>query len=347
MTRTFAQDNDFYHSLPKVDLHRHLEGSLRLGTLTELARSMGMAVTGTGPLRALVQIREEEPYTFENFLSKFDTLRLFYRSPEIISRVTREAIIDAAKDNVRYLELRFTPVALSKAEGFPLSEVIDWVIEGREQALKEADIQVSLIASVNRHESPQLAEQVIGLAVERRSQGIVGIDLAGNEARFSALPFAPIFQQARKEGLHITVHAGEWAGSPNVAEAIEKLGAERIGHGIRVLEDPSVVHLAHERGTVFEVCITSNHQSGVVPTLSKHPLPRLLSANLKATLNTDDPSIEQTTLSNEYKLASEDLGLSVNILYDLILAGVSAAFLPDLTKNRLAQALQEELAPRP
>lgn len=129
---------EFYRGFPKVELHRHLEGSLRLRTLLEVARAHNLDLLGTDRLRPLVQVREDDPYTSQNFLSKFQTLRQFYRSPEVIGRITREAIADAADDNVRYMELRFTPVALSRAEDFPLAEVIDWVIEGTKKPRKNS-----------------------------------------------------------------------------------------------------------------------------------------------------------------------------------------------------------------
>lgn len=336
---------EYYQAIPKVDLHRHLEGSLRLETVLELARSHGMGLPGTSRLRALVQVEEEEPYTFQNFLSKFQTLRLFYRSPEIIGRITREAIADASADNVRYMELRFSPAALSKAEGFSFAEVMDWVVDGVNQAKGACGIAVGLVASVNRHESPQLAERIIGLAVERKGDGIVGIDLAGNEAEFPAAPFISIFKEAKKEGMHIAVHAGEWGGARNVAEAIQELDAEHIGHGIHILEDEWVTGLARERGVLFEVCITSNYQSGAVPALNSHPLPRMLAAGLNVTLNTDDPSISRITLSDEYRLACNDLNIPVERLKKLILAGAEGAFLPEQERRRLVQELQSDLSP--
>ncbi|RLD04603.1 MAG: hypothetical protein DRI32_05370, partial [Chloroflexi bacterium] len=205
-------------------------------------------------LSGLVQIGDEEPYNFNNFLEKFKTLRLFYRSPDVIARVTREAVEDAVRDNIRYMELRFTPVALSRAERFPLHDVMEWVCESANRTAEKFRIDVKLIASVNRHESPELAEQVAWLASGMQDQGIVGLDIAGNEAEFSGKPFAPIFREAKESGLKVTVHAGEWGGAENVREAIEVLGADRIGHGVRIMEDENVVALAKERGTVFEVC---------------------------------------------------------------------------------------------
>jgi adenosine deaminase len=156
-----------YRALPKVELHRHLEGSLRLDTMVDIARQHGITIPADiVRLSTLVQIQEEDKFTFQNFLAKFNTLRLFYRSPDVIHRITREAVEDAARDNVRYMELRFTPVALSRAERFPLHDVVDWVITSVQEASKKHNVIVRLIASVNRHESPELAEQVAWLAVE-------------------------------------------------------------------------------------------------------------------------------------------------------------------------------------
>jgi adenosine deaminase len=333
----------FFAALPKVELHRHLEGSLRLQTMTEIARAHGMDIAGTGQLRPLVQVQNHDPMTFQNFLSKFETLRLFYRSPEVIARISREAIADAAADHVRYMELRFTPVALSVARGFELGQVMDWVIEHTSAASQEYGIKTNLICSMNRHESVALAEKVVKQAVDRKDRGIVAIDLAGNEAQFSALPFAGLFKEARQAGLHITAHAGEWGGPENIAVALVNLGAERIGHGVRVLEDSSVVDLAASRGAAFEVCITSNYQSGVVPALSEHPFVRMLNRGLNVTLNTDDPSVSGIVLSDEYRVASQDLGLPLNVLSERILAAAQAAFLPEHERQRLIADLSTEL----
>jgi adenosine deaminase len=333
---------EFYRSLPKVELHRHLEGSLRFETVREVARSHGLDLPPTDQLRTMVQVQAGEALTFENFLSKFTTLRLFYRSPEIITRITREAIADAAADNVRYLELRFTPVALSKAQGFPLAQVMDWVIQGAKMGEEESGVVTRLIASVNRHEGIALAAQVSYLAAERLQDGIVGLDLAGDEYNYSAEPFAEIFRSARKKGLRITVHAGEWNKGDNVAQAIEVLEADRIGHGIRVLESPRAVALARRLNIPFEVCVTSNYQSGAVGHLHAHPLPRMLEQGLNVTINTDDPSISQITLSDEYQLVCETLHLSLSALKERVLAAARAAFLPEDEKENLVKTLDNE-----
>jgi adenosine deaminase len=333
---------EFYRSFPKVELHRHLEGSLRLATLLDVAQTYHIDLPGSDGLRPLVQVVPSDPRTSQNFLSKFETLRKFYRSPKVIERITKEAIADAAADNVRYLELRFTPVALSKVDGFPLNEVMDWVIAGVNKGQDQHQVTTRLIVSVNRHESLELAAQVVRLAVDHRDSGIVGLDLAGDENGYPSSPFEPIFREAREDGLNITVHAGEWGSVENVAEAINLFKADRIGHGVRVMDDPGIVDLAGERGTTFEVCVTSNYQSGVVASVSEHPLRSMLEANLNATIHTDDPGISQITLSDEYQLVCEQLGVSLVSLRERVLAAARAAFLSQEERDSLVATLKGE-----
>jgi adenosine deaminase len=285
-----------------------------------------------------------EPFTFQNFLSKFTSIRRFFRTPEVIRQITRDIIASAAADNVRYLELRFTPVALTRINGLSLGEAMDWVIEAAEEASSEHSITTRLIASVNRHEDLSLAEEVVQQAVDRKARGIVALDLAGNEAEFPGEDFAAVFRQAREAGLNVTIHGGEWGSAEIVRLAIEVLSAERIGHGVRVMEDPEVVALARERGMVFEVCPTSNFQSGVITSLDAHPLPAMIDADLKVTINTDDPAISRIELSDEYKLAVETFGIGLPTLRTTILNGARAAFLSNHEKETLVAGLEKELA---
>ena len=344
MTERVTASLNTYRALPKVELHRHLEGSLRLDTMVEIARKHGIEIPDDVlRLSTLVQVQEEDKFTFQNYLSKFGTLRMFYRSPEVIHRVTREAIEDAAKDNVKYLELRFTPVALSRAERFPLHDVMDWVIASTKETAQKNNIIVKLIASVNRHESTDLAEQVAWLAAEHIEDGMVALDIAGNETEFKSEPFYGIFREAKQAGLHVTIHAGEWGPAIHIKEAIEELGAERIGHGVRVLEDENITALARERQTALEVCITSNYQSGVVASLEAHPLMKLMDAGLNVTINTDNTSVSRITLSNEYYNACEDLQMPQKVLKERIIAAAQAGFLPVPDKENLVMQLRQDL----
>lgn len=340
-TRFSTGKLSLYRRISKVDLHRHLEGSLRLRTLSEIAAQQRIYLSAKD-FRAHVQMQPGDPLTAATFLSKFQTLRQFYRSQEIIERLAREVVEDAARDGVVHLELSFTPVALGRVQGFAPEQVMDWVSHSAQEAAVNNNISVKLIASVNRHEPVELAEVVARLAAERIRNGIVGLDLAGNEAQFSALPFSGVFRRARDNGLHITIHAGEWGGPENVREAIEVFDADRICHGVRVMEDPAVVLLALEHGTSFDVCLTSNYQSGVVPSLAAHPLRHMLDAGLRVTLNTDDPSISGISLSDEYIVAHEEVGIDREAISRCLHNSVRAAFLAPDEKEKLFERLQVE-----
>jgi adenosine deaminase len=332
-------------ALPKVELHRHLEGSLRLSTLVELAKQYQLDVPAYDleGLRSHVQIMPGAPATIEHFLSKFSTLRQFYCAPDVIRRFVREAVEDAAADNVKYMELRFTPKALAKLKHFAFAEVIKWVCQAAQEAQEANDIIVRLIVSPNRHESALEGQQAIEAAIDMRSRGIVGVDLCGQENGYPANPFAGILAEARQSGMHVTIHAGEWAGPHNVRYAIEHLGATRIGHGVRVLEDHPTVRLAQEAGTYFEVCPTSNIQSGVVRAIEQHPLPDMRYLNLNTTINTDDPSVSNITLTDELYLAMKALGFGLDDVKKNILNAVHSAFLPDAERAKLVAYFTQAL----
>lgn len=333
-------------SMPKVELHRHLEGAVRLSTLVEIAQEYQEIILCDGSLEQLrphVQMMPDEPRDWQHFLSKFNVLRRFYRSPEIIQRVTREAIADAAADNIRYLELRFTPQALNNIIDCSFELIIGWVCEAAAAAAVAHGIEVKLIISLNRHESVDIGERVLRAAMTCRQMGIVGLDLAGQEALFSSRPFRRLFEQARADGLGITIHAGEWDGARSIIDAVDVLGAQRIGHGIRALEDPQTVALLIERGIVLEVCPTSNILSGVVPTMSQHPLNALVQQQVLTTINTDDPLICNITLSDELALVAEQTSLTLADIKRQMLVAAGAVFLPPDERAALVEDFRKGL----
>ena len=332
---------------PKIDLHRHLEGSLRLSTLAEIARQHGIDLPDylgyeEETIRPFVQITDE-PRTYRHFLAKFGVLRHFYRTREVVQRVTYEAVADAAEDNVRYLELRFTPSALADVGNFSLEEVTQWVVASVRQAERDHSVRVGLIMSMNRHEDVTVGEQIAELAIAYRDE-IAGLDLAGDEVAFSARPFARPFRRAKEAGLGITVHAGEWRGSDHIIESIEHLCADRIGHGVRAIESRPVVDYLRRNQITLEICPTSNIQSGAVTDLSLHPLADLLDLGLCITINTDDPSISDIELTDEYALATGKLGLSLDGLRRAILNAASAAFLTAAERRQLGDWFRGALA---
>ncbi|MGD8814030.1 MAG: adenosine deaminase [Anaerolineales bacterium] len=319
--------------MPKVDLHRHLGGSLRIASLLELAHNSDVELTG-GAERLLerIQVCDSDPKTPENFLNKFVVLREFLHSPELICRLTREVVEDAAADHVRYMELHFTPFSFAQPYGFRLQDVFDWVTASVAEAAEANGIRVSLVATINRRERVEDAEDVVQLACDRLGRGIVGLGLAGDERSYPADPFLPLFQAARQAGLGITVHAGEWTDARSVRHALEEIEADRIGHGICVLDDPDLVALAREKRVVFEVCPTSNVHTGAIAIFHEHPLPQMIASGLRVTLNSDDPSVSGIRLTDEYAQVVQHLDFSVETIKGMILTSVQAAFLPPQEK---------------
>lgn len=344
-TRTSAAEVEHW---PKIDLHRHLEGSLRLETVHELARAGEVPLpVEIEALKRSICLQPDEPRTSDHFLSKFESIRKVFQSEAIVRRAAFEAVQDAGRDGVRYLELHLTPSALSAQSGAGYDAVLERVWQGASAAATEQAIEVRLVVSLNRHESEAVARGVLAAAVGARENGVVGLDLAGDESRQLGREFVPIFEQARAAGLGLSAHAGEWAGADSVRFALEELGVERIVHGVRVLEEKSTTLMARDRRIPFMVCLTSNLQSGVVDRPQAHPLPAMIQAGLQVTLNTDDPGLSGITLSDEYRLAMGSLDLSVQTLHGMTLGGAQAAFLPEAERRALGESLQRALGLAP
>lgn len=349
MNRTSRQAlRSWARRLPKIDLHRHLEGSLRLTTLAELAQVQGMALPchDLEALRPFVQMTEGR-VGFRQFLAKFEILRRFFVSKEVVQRITREAIADAAEDNVLYLELRFNPLALAHERQFDFSEVTEWVVEATAEAQATYGLRTCLILQVPRNESLRVANDIVDIAIATRGRYVRGIDLAGDERTYPPERFVEPFARAAKAGLQITVHAGEAAGADSVRAALLYLHPQRIGHGIRAIENSQVVEMLNARRVTLEVCPSSNVHTGVVPSLAHHPLVDLLSLQLPITVNTDDPGVCATTLTEEIVSTVEDVGVAPEMIYRMLRYAVEGTFMPVDEKANLRTRFRAALTAFP
>ena len=314
-TRRSARQTSL-RALPKVELHRHLEGSIRPESFVELAREANLPKYWLSRSASIMNPGERG---FAKFLKIFGRLRELFVSRDSIERVAREAVEDAAMDSITHLELRFSPAGFAAKSGESPTRVARWIIDAATREARRHKIRVTFIATIARHFSLDRNKPTLTAALDLP---FVGMDLAGDERNFPAGPFYRIFKKARKAGLGITIHAGEAGGPENVKEAITDLGASRVGHGIRVLDDPAVVQLAKEKGTVFEVCPTSNLTTAVV---RKSRLRRMWEEGLKITLNTDDPAIFRIDLTKEYEFALRE-GFSIAELEKMRKTAQKAAF---------------------
>jgi adenosine deaminase len=334
----YTQSGDSTHtfgSWPKIELHRHLPGAIRFETWWDIVTTNRIRLPTGDPeeLRRLMTVTGQ--LGLKEFLNCFHTIDLCFVDAGALERLTYEAIADAARENIIYLELRFGPTRMARRAHISTPEVLDAVIAGRRRAERDFGMDVGLIAGLSREMGVETcaaeAEVIAGYA----GQGIDGMDLLGNEADFPADWFAPVFEPiARRGRLGITVHAGEGAGPESVVAAILRLGAVRIGHGIRAQEDPAVLELIRERGVILEMCPTSNFHTGAITDLSHHPLPRFMRSGIKVTINTDDPQVSGIDLAHEYRVAASVLGLSKEEILRTLDDAVDGAFASDEVKSR-------------
>lgn len=334
---------------PLVELHRHLDGNVRLETVADLASRHGVELPALDPegLRPHVQVTEREP-DLMSFIAKFECLRRVFVDYDAVRRVARENVEDAAREGIDYIELRFSPYFMAERHGLDPARVVEAVCDGVDEALlaESADgtprpaglpPRARLIGIISRHYGPEVGWIELEAALAFRDRGVVALDLAGDEAGYPGELFVEHFRRARAEGLHVIAHAGEAAGAASVRQAIEGLGAERIGHGVRCVEDPALVETIVERGIPLEVCPTSNLQTSTIDSWEEHPLPALLARGVKVTLNTDDPSISGIDLAHEYRVAREKLGLGEPDLRKLQENALAAAFLSDEERAALLE----------
>ena len=319
----------FVRDIPKVDLHRHLEGAIEPKTLLSIAKRKGIklpADTEEG-LKPHLQITAKDK-TLLDFLSKFETIGKAFTDKEAVEEVTYEAVHDANADNVKYTELRFSPVYMASQYGMSEEDVMSGVLDGVKKAKEDFDTEVKLIMIVERQMGPDHAAHVEKMAEKYMDQGVVALDLANDEYNYPPGPYAKVFQKAKEAGLNITVHAGEAGGADNVKVSVEDLKADRIGHGVRTYQDPEVEAMVKDRGIPLEMCPTSNVQTGATESMENHPFKKYYDEGMKVTINTDDPGVSDITLSDDYYKVMDQFGFTLGDLEKIVMNGVDAAFLP-------------------
>jgi adenosine deaminase len=329
--------------MPKVDLYRRFDGALRYGTLLEIARdqAVDLDVDADELGRLILAARRSRP-TSVPASYKLDVVQTLLRSETLIQRAAREIAEDALEDNLRYLELHLPPFMLAGSDEFHASQVVDWVLETYDDEPLEGRLQVGLILGLSRDEPVSQAERVVQIAVDRLGKGVLGVHLGDDEASLVA-SFEELLRQARAAGLGTSVEAGLQGDPESVLEATERLHAERILHGMSVMADPAVVQSALDHKVVFGVCLSSEVRLRIVESYSRHPFLAMLQSGLRLTLNTLNPVLTGSSLSEEYMLAKERFGISLETLKGIVLSGAQAAFLPDKARKILEKDLVREL----
>jgi len=323
--------------LPLIDLHRHLDGSIRLETIIDLGRqhNLPLPTFNLEELRPHVQVTEPQPGVMA-FIAKFKWMVGVLADYDAVRRVAYENVIDAEGEGIDYVELRFSPWFMAEPHQLDPAGVVAAVVEGAAQAREVSPTKVNLIGIISRTYGTEIGMQELDALLTQRDH-LVALDLAGDEANFPAEWFEPHFKIGRDAGWEITVHAGEAGGAESVWQAIKTLGATRIGHAARIGDDPALVEYILEHEIGIEANLTSNYQTSTVASLADHPLKCWLDAGLLATINTDDPGISNIDLPYEFNVAAPAAGLTDADTRKAQENALKIAFLNGLEKQALMQ----------
>jgi len=334
---------DLVKKLPKAELHCHLDGSLRVATILDIAAKEGVELptTDSDKLRSMLAVGADCP-DLETYLKTFDITCSVMQSAEALRRVTYELAEDCVAENVRYLEIRFAPI-LHINRGLKLVEVISAVLKGKEQAERNMNIRIGVIICSLRHNNPEESIIAAELAVAFKNKGVVGFDLAGAEKDFPARDHKEAFNMIIKNNINTTVHAGEGYGPESIHQALHHISANRIGHGTRLRENGDLLNYVNDHRIPLEMCITSNVQTKAVDALDHHPIRFYFDYGLRVTINTDNRLVSNTTLTDEYMIAIKEFGFTAEELRYLVLNGFKSAFCDYATKVGLINQAMNEL----
>ncbi|MBU2877158.1 adenosine deaminase [Aliiglaciecola lipolytica] len=323
------------YALPLVDLHRHLDGNIQPHTIWELAQKhhIQLLANTLQEVEQLTQINDKTSDLLA-FLAKLDVGVSVLADYDACYKVAYENMRDAKNSRLDYVELRFSPYYMAKSHDLNMVDLIAAVIDGVRAGEKDFAVKANLIGILSRTFGAQTCMQELD-ALLAYQDDLVALDLAGDELGYPAELFMDHFVKARDADWHITVHAGEADGPQSIWNAIYKLGASRIGHGVTAVQDEKLLAYMADNKIAIESCPTSNYQTATVKNLKKHPMATFLKHNVLVTLNTDDPAVSNIDIAHEYQIAHEVLGISEQQLKTIQLNGVKAAFLSDDEKKAL------------
>ncbi|NNL95169.1 MAG: adenosine deaminase [Xanthomonadales bacterium] len=322
-------------SMPLCELHRHLDGAVRLQTIIELAEEHGITLPSSDPdaLAPYVYIDDREP-TLLAFLEKFRYMVEVLVDYDACHRVAYENMQDARAEGLDYVELRFSPWFMAERHGLEPEAVMEACIDGIRAGERDTGVAAGIIGILSRTYGVENCARELDAILAHRDE-VVAVDLAGDEAGYPAALFKDHFRRVRDAGLHVTIHAGEADGPHSIWSAIHDLGAERIGHGIRAIEDPKLVEYLAASGIGLEICPTSNLHTTTVESYEAHPARALAEAGVQFCLNTDDPGISHITIEHEYAVAAPAMGLNAAQISDAQRNSLHLAFLSETSKAEI------------
>lgn len=344
MAQTFIMDlKAFIQQAPKAELHNHIDGGLRVQTVLELAKKHHVDLPSYeyDDLLKVLTVDENCKSLLEYFKPFEYTLNVL-QTEDALERCMFEYLEDASKDNIKYIEARFSP-ALHLQKSLSLNQVMHAILSGKKQAEKQFGIKSNLIICGLRQNDIQKNIELAQLAVNYKKKGVVAFDLAGEEIGHPAKKHIKAFELAINNNLFRTVHAGEVDGAHSIADSIHYLGAQRIGHGTNLFEDESLYNYVIDRQIGLEICLTSNMQTKSVKNIEKHPIKSYINKNVAVTINTDSTLISGTTLSQEYELASQLFQFDRDTITQIMRNGFQQAFLAYEEKQDIIKDFEDEI----
>jgi adenosine deaminase len=334
---------ELLHRLPKAELHVHLDGSLRPETMLELAAEYGkpMPAQDAESLRDYMHVKDAR--NLLEYLERFDITLSIMQQGEALERIAYELAADLAAENVRYAEIRYSPI-LNSREGLPLTAVVDAPLRGLKRAEQEFGIRTGVIICGIRNMEPATSRDLADLTVAYKDRGVVAFDLAGAEYNYPAKKHKDAFYTVINKNMAATIHAGEAYGPESIHQALHFCKANRIGHGTRLYEDPDLMRYVNDFRIPIEICLTSNVQTRAVASFEEHPLRQYYDEGLVLSLNTDNRLMSATTVTEEYWRAHQHLGFTWDELVDIALMGFDSSFLHRTEKLAMIREVKKEIA---
>jgi adenosine deaminase len=328
--------------LPKAELHCHMDGSVRPETLLDLAREYRIPMPKETAEELAEVMKADDAKNLEDYLRLFDVTVSVMQTADALERIAYELAEDAAEDGIRYIEVRNAPI-LNVVQGLTLVEAVEAPLRGLRRAENDFGITGRFIIVALRQFPAEHSLEMARLAVEFKNDGVVAFDLAGGEKGNPASLHSDAFRYAREHNLAVTVHAGEGDGPESIRQAVHICGANRIGHGTRLIEDPDLTQYVNDRRIALEVCLTSNVQTRVADSYATHPFREYFDRGLNVTLNTDNRLMSATTLTDEYIYAAEHMGFTIDELAGIALNGFESAFLPWEERLMLIEEVSDKI----
>jgi len=324
--------------MPKIELHLHLEGAIPIETLYNLVQRKGQDPS----ISTIEDLKRRLVYTdFAHFIDVWTWMNSLIQEERDFEEIAYQALNNLSRQNIKYVEAFYSPGDYWR-QGLSVQGITEYMNRGKERAYRDFGIRSELIVDLVRDHGPKVGMQRLDEVAPYLGKGVIGIGLGGSEQSFPADPYAPVYKEAKQRGFRLTAHAGEAAGPESIWVAVRELGCERIGHGVRAREDPQLVSFLRRRQIPLELCVVSNVRTNVCGSVETHPIRQYFEEGLMVTVNSDDPTMFNTSITQEYLVLAQKLGFALGDIKVLSMNGIEASFMSDEDKKTMKALFDRE-----